>query len=486
MNIVIGSMMQETNTFSPIPTDRQAFINNYLYYDEAVINHLTGTRTELGGFLDILHKENKRIIPTIAAMAIAGGKVTAEAYDHFKKEIITRISKAHQVEGILLALHGAMVADQCNDPEGELLIEIREIVGPHIPIAISLDPHAHVTEKMIKTADIIVGYKTFPHVDHYETGQRTAALLLEMISGQLTPTMEAVNIPMLISPEAQDDSAGPMEKIINLCQQMEQEGNVDVVNFFPVQPWLDIPHTTTVALVLSNNNPEAAKRSAQILAEKAWELKDEFTPIRLKPQEAIQRAAQSKEGPVVIAETSDSTLAGAPGDGAFLLQALIDEEFQENAYVTIVDPKVVNQIHSKTIGATVQAEVGHTLDDRWGTPVEIKGTLYYKSDGKFPLQQTGVIESMGKTVVIRSNNLYVVVCENPFAHLDPNSYKSVKLNPADAKIIGVKSTLHFRAFYKDISSEIILLDTLGVSNGNFKNINWEKLSRPRWPLDRFE
>lgn len=488
MTIVIGSMMQETNSFSPVPTTLEVFSNNYLYYGDEVLTMLTGTRTEIGGFLHVLQQTEKIVQPTIATKSIAGGKVTEDAYQHFKKEFLTRISKMQDIEGVLLALHGAMLTEQCDDPEGDLLSAIRNVVGTEIPIAITLDPHAHMTEQMLNHADVIVGYKTFPHVDHFETGIKAAELLLQTLSNQLNPVMEMKKISMLTSPEAQDDSEGPIKEIIDYCRELEEAQDVEVVSFFPVQPWLDIPNTGTVALVIANANKSIAKSIADKVLEKAWSIRDTFIPKRLEPKEAIEFVKNNPilNKPVVISESSDSTLAGAPGDCAFLLKALLENQFQDTAYVTIVDPEAVEEVYGYSEGAEVKLFVGHKLDKRWGNPVEITGLLHHKSEGKFLLQQTNVMENMGRTAVIKVGNIYVVICEISFSHLDPNSYSALGLEPQKAKIIGVKSTLHFRAFYRDIASKIILLNTLGVSNGDFGNFTWEQLTRPCWPLDSLE
>jgi microcystin degradation protein MlrC len=483
MSIVIGSIMQETNSFCPVSTSLETF--DRLYGEEMVLK-LRGTRTEVSGFLDVLAEADLYVVPTLSARAISGGNVTAEAHLHLQEELLSRISAVADIEGVLLAMHGAMVAEGCDDTEGETLKRVREIVGPNVPIAVSLDPHAHVSQAMVEAADILVSYRTFPHVDQYETGKRTANLFVDMLAKRLHPVMEVVRIPVLTSPEAQPDDSGPMAELLGLCRSLENEKGIRSVSYCPVQPWLDIPGTAQVALVVADKDRSVAKVVAETLAERVWELRDQFVPERLSPKEAIRRAIQLDSGCIVMTEPADAPPAGAPGDSAFLLRGLLEEDVTQPSMVTVVDPEAVEVAYTTGQGNPISVMVGHKLDPRWGEPVLVKGNVRTLSDGEFFRQMTGTIESMGRTAVIQSGAVSVVLCENSFAHLDPNSYISLGLDPSSARIVGVKSTLHFRAFYKPIATEIILLDTPGPSSGRFETFNWQRISRPMWPLDNLD
>lgn len=482
MSIIIGSIKQETNTFCPVASTLKTFQDGYLYKGEDVFSQLKGTKTEIGGFLDVMNETTYELIPSIAAQAISGGMVTKEAHKTLQNELLQTIIDTSSVDGVLLAMHGAMVSDNCYDTEGETLALIRKHVGEKVPIALSLDPHAHLTEKMIEQADIIVGYKTFPHVDQYNTGTTTASLLVKWLNGIITPRIDTVHLPMLVSPEAQVDSEYPMKDILAFEKNLEEQEDILSVTYFPVQPWLDIPGTASAVLVISNNDKQIAQKGSKDLAQKIWSLRESFQPARLTPEEGVKYALKKEKGPVVLVEPADSMLAGAPGDGVHLLRSLLEVSLTKTCMITIVDPAAVKKAQIVGIGNDILTDIGYSLSSQ-GDPISVQGKVNDLIEGRFHLQATGVIESMGQTAIIQSGQLFIVVCEYAFSHQDPNSYRALGLHPEEAHILGVKSTLHFQAFYKEIAEEIILLDTPGVSSGKFENFTWGFLSRPMWPLD---
>lgn len=486
MRILIAQVKQETNTFCEVPTTLRTFSSSYLYFKEEIEENLKATRTEIGGFLQEIHNQGGSFIPTVAASAISGGSVVEEDYQILKQSILEPLKQEINVDGVLLSLHGAMVTDLHEDPEGDIIESVRFAIGADIPIAVSIDPHAYVSKKMLRYADIIVAYKTFPHIDQYETGLHTAKLLFETLSGKIKPVMRAVHLPMLISPEAQVDSAYPMKDVLGYGREFEKNDSVLSTSICPVQPWLDLPNIhSTIITICDENDPQAIDISKKIAAF-LWEKRNAFMPERYSPEEAVRTAIHCKgDKPVALVEPFDSTLAGAPGNSVTLLKALLEQETSVVSYITIIDPITVEQAFQFEEGSEVDLSVGvdqeNLLED---TSLSIRGTLYkLKEDASFYLQATGVMEGMGNTAIIKIDNIYLVICSNAFAHQDPNSYRSLDLDISKAKIIGIKSTLHFRAFYSEHVQDILFIEGKGVSSGNFFDFNWKKINRPIWPLD---
>lgn len=485
--IVIGSIMQETNTFSPMPTTLQTFAADYVYYGDEVLRRMRGTRTETGGFLDVLAQAGKEAVPTLVAHSVSSGTVTLETHLTLQQELLRRLAEVEHPEAVLLSFHGAMAADGCDDTEGDTLRKVRELVGPAVPIAVSLDLHAHVTEQMVAAADLIVGYHTFPHVDLYETGRKAARLLLRTLAGELRPVMVRQHVPMHVSPENQVTSAGPMAELVARCREWEARPGVLAVTAFTVQPWLDVPGTGFVALTVADGDSEPGRAAATDVARLAWRLRNDFEPERVEPREAVRRAAAVSGGPLVLAETADSPSAGAPGDSAALVRAILAEGATVPAMVTVVDPEAVAAAISAGVGATVRIPVGHKLDPRWGEPVQVEGRVRLLSDGRFVYKgYTGVEGNMGRAAVIQAGELALVVCEQAFYHIDPSSYRSLGLEPREAKIVGVKSTTQFRDCYEPLAAAVQLLDTTGCSSGRLRNLPFRRVTRPLWPLDEFE
>ena len=491
MAVIIGGFKQETNSFCAVPMTLDDFKQGYLYFDDEIIDRLTGSKTGEGGFIDVLNAAGKTIAPTLSAMpaASSGGVATADTYHYLRDELLKKIQlykNRNEVEAVLLNMHGAMIADDCDDVEGAVAEAVRKIVGKNVPIGVALDGHAYVSEKLLDNADIIVGYSTFPHVDEYGTGFRTAKLIVGMLEGSIKPVIRTVKMPMLLSPEAELDSVSPLRDILQMCRDAEKEDDIESVTFFPVQPWMDIDGLVSRTLVITNNNKELADQKAMEISEKAWKLRYQFIPKHVDPNTAVRNAMKAESGPIILSEVGDAPPAGAPGDANVLLKALLEEEITAPAYVTIIDSEAVAAAYEAGVGNTIKTMVGYKLDDRWGRPIAVEGVVSKLTIGKFTSQQIGTTVNMGRTAIIQIGLISLVVCENSFNHLDPNSYISLGLNPLEARIVGVKSTQHFRAFYSKIAKEIHLLEMNGPSSSEFKDFEWKKLSRPMWPLDEMK
>ncbi len=277
MRIAIGSIMRETNTFAPMPTDMEVFAAGYLWRGAELLERYAGMRVEMAGFLDALAAAGATPVPLLSAHAFSGGPVTRAAFDQLVGELTARLSEAMPLDGVLLALHGAMVIEDDPDAEGRILEAVRAVVGVDIPIAASLDLHGHITPLMIEQASILVGYREYPHIDMYETGERTAQLLLDVLCGKLRPALALAKRPMIANPVKARTTDEPLRQIVEAARAMERDGRIVAASLFPVQPWLDVPDLGFAALVLAED-VAAAQSAADELASMAWDKRAEFEP----------------------------------------------------------------------------------------------------------------------------------------------------------------------------------------------------------------
>lgn len=489
MSVIIGGFKAESNSFSSYPYTLDHFKQGYIYTDSEILEKLSGTKVGESGFIDCLKKEGYEIAPTMSSspVNIAGGIVEAEAYDYLKNLLLEKIRQQldkGNVEAVLLNLHGSMLADNCDDIEGEVLENVRSMVGQDIPIGVSLDCHAFVSQKMINNADVIVGYHTVPHVDEYDTGYKAAELIVKTLQNKIFPKMDAVFVPFLLNAEGQMSNKHPYSTILEACAKAEAEEGIESVTSFHVQPWLDVPNTACTVLVVSNDCSEKAQGIAKEIGNLKWSLKQDYVTPREEPNDAVRRIMKEKGGTVVITEGADSPPAGAPGDANVLLKALLEENVEQPAYVTVVDPEATYLAYEIGEGNEIKTTVGYKLDSRWGDPVEVNGIIKKLDVGEFVNGLTGTVTNYGKAAVIEIGNISLIVCEFAFNHLDPESYRCMGLEPTEARIVGVKSTQHFREFYKDIAEEIIFLEMTGASTNAYKKLPYKKLSRPMWPIDK--
>jgi len=486
MRIALGGLMQETNTFSPVPGRYEDFAPAF---GADLVEKYRGTRTVIGGFLETLGEAEAEVIPTMAGWAVSAGAVRRADYERLVGELLQGLADAGPVDAVLLSLHGAMVVEEIGDGEGPLLREVRRLVGPDVPVVASLDLHALITADMVEYADALVGYQTYPHVDMYETGVRTARLLLRQVRGEVQPTMAWQPIPMIVPPENAQTTHGPHAEVVRQAREWEAEGAVLAASVFPVQPWLDVPEQGSATVVVTDGDAASALRRARELAVQLWARRHRFEVKLWSVEEAIRRAQQVEGRPVVLAESSDSTSSGSPGDSAEVLRGLLALGFEEPAAVYIVDPEAVAAAAAAGVGNEVSLTVGGRLDPDHHAPLPVTGRVHLLSDGHLTYKGQGfqgVQAHLGRTAVLQVGSIAVLLSEKPGLSIDPELYRAHGLEPRDLKLVAVKSPNFFRANYEPFAAEILLVDTPGVSPSHLRALPFRRVRRPLWPLDEFE
>lgn len=489
MRVAIAEFKQETNTFATKPTTIDDFRAWHLWYGQDLVSGLRGTNTEIAGFLDVLGDAGIEAVPIMATFAMSGGVVTTETYRTLLQDLIDGVAAAGELDGVLIALHGAMVTDENDDPDGETLQAIRDLIGPDLPLIASMDLHANLTARSVELADAIVGFKTSPHIDQCDTGVRAARIMVGMLRDGIEPSMAFVKIPMVVPASTHMHHIdGPFKRLQDATKAFEEMPGVLSASAFTVQPWLDISEMGFATLAVTNGDPALAERVACDLATQAWGDRDAFMAIDLvPPAEAIARALANPKGPVVLSDLADGTGAGSPGDATAVIAALIEADPPKPAFVCVRDQAVAEAAIEAGVGSTIAVEVGGKLDNVYNRPVRFEGTIDYAGPATFRFSKegyTGVEMDMGPTAVLRWRNVHLLVVSNSVMTVDPALYTSVGLDPATAQIVVVKSHIQFRAGYDGIASEIILLDSPGMSSDHITSLPFERISRPIFPLDR--
>jgi microcystin degradation protein MlrC len=492
MRIAIGQFMEESNTFVRQRADLEHFRATQLLYGDELVRRLRGTRAEVGGFLDVLDPAGVEVVPTVAANAVSSGPVTRATFEHVRDALLERLATAGPVDGVLLALHGAMVLEDGPDGEGEFLAAVRKAIGPAVPLVATLDLHATITPRMVQEADALVGYDTYPHIDLYETGARAATLLLRAVREEVRPVTLFARAPMLVPAEGQGTQDQPMAGLMAEAKRLQGRPGVLAVSLFPVQPWLDIPDTGFSVMAVADGPRRAAEIEPMVrqLAWQAWEQRRSFVADLLTVDEAIHRALAAEGGPFILSESADSTGSGSPGDGAHILERLLALGVTARCLVTVVDAPAVARAMAAGVGADVTTTVGGTLDPRYNRRVPIAGRVRILSDGRYvssDKKSLGVELQMGRAAVIEIGRIAVLATERPAFTFDPALYRSVGLEPRDAKIVGVKSPLQFRDGYGDFARACWVVDTPGPSTARVERLDWRQRARPLFPFeDDFE
>ena len=384
-------------------------------------------------------------------------------------------------------MHGAQTAVGEDDVEGAVLQIARDLLGPDKPIVLTLDLHANITRRMVELADAIVGYHTYPHVDMFEVGQKAARLLLRILHGEVRPCMAYRKLPLIIQAENSQTTRGPMHKLMRAAQALERSGKAEAVSIFPVQPWMDIAEMGCAVVSVTNGDLRLAQRQADSIARRLWDNKKAFEANLTPVAEALAAAMRIEGGPVVLAESSDSTGSGSPGDSTGVLKHLVRAPLAEPAAIFLVDPASVAAAIKAGIGSTVTLKVGGAFDRKHSKPVRVTGTVKLISDGRWIGRargyNTGITTCMGRAVVLEVGQVQILMAERSSMTVDPELFRSHGIEPLYCKIVVVKSPNGFRAAYEPIAKAIFLVDTPGVSTANLRKLPFRRVPRPIYPLD---
>jgi microcystin degradation protein MlrC len=488
MRIALGGITHEANSFSAHVTDMGDFQGRQVLRGDEILENWRSTRTEQAGAMSVLADvADCEVVPTLLARALSGAPMVEQIYAALLEELLSRLEAAGSVDGVLLVLHGAMMSQGTPDATGELLRQVRALVGPAVPVVATLDLHANVTAMMAEEATALIGYQTAPHVDMYEAGQKAAHVLVETLRGHVRPTMSLVRLPMLLPPENSTHLWGPLSEVIGTALALEAAGEILHAGIYPVQPWMDTPDVASSVVVITDNAPASAVAHARKLADSFWVRRRDFVTPLVPPAEAIAVALGRSAGTVVLCDSADATTSGSTGDSTSLLQALLDAApFDVIALANIVDPEVVEEAIAAGVGATLTVEVGGKVASDLFEAVTFTGSVKTISDGAFVFKGAGmhgVPHHMGATVVLVCGGIHLVVMSRPVSQWDPELYRSLGLEPANARMVQVKSPMAFRAAYEGIFDEVIVVSAPGAANPALTSLPWRQIGRPIYPLD---
>lgn len=487
--VLTAEFAHETNTFNIVKTDYHAFETQGIYEGKAAIAARGDANTELAGFLDVSRKYGWQLVHTISAEAEPAGPVTKDAFDRLAGKILAKAQElGDRLDGILLALHGAMVTDFSQDGEGALLEQLRQVLPRRIPVAVTLDPHANVTAKMCEHADILISFKTYPHVDMREIAHHAGEILQQAMDGVIAPKTLLVRRPMLEEANAGRTDMGPMIEWIAQAREHENTAGALAVSINGAFPNADIAEVGPTVLVTYDGDAAPHQAFAGQIADKIWNNRTNILNKFYTPEEAAQLAlAYEGERPLIIAEYADNPGAGGYGDATALLKALLDAKITDACFAPMVDPEAAALLSRSAIGDEVTLSLGGKMDPRFGgAPLQVTAKLLHLSDGKLigtGAQLGGLEFSFGPTAVLDINGILVLVVTERAQLLDQQQFRAFGIEPTAHKVIVVKSMQHFRADFEQIAGEIIVCDSGALCTMDYAKIPYRNVPRPIYPLD---
>lgn len=483
MKIAICEFHQETNSFNPFPsplTDYQVF---GIWSGQELLENGNGS-SALDGMIHTLQEEHAQIIPTYRMWANAAGPVESSVVQKFWDHLRPLLEEALPLDGVCFSLHGATQAVDSYDVCGDLIEKIRQIVGPYTVISASLDLHANITEKMLKNAEFLCGYHTYPHVDFYDAGCRAAHLCIQRIrNADGTPYTMCTQVPMIAPASSYTTLSGPFSQLMDYAEQTAKDQEIEDFSIFQRQPWLDVPIGATTILTVSKKD---SQNFLLDLSQRLLGLRCQFHSNLQSVEKILHTAEQNSSGkPIILVDSADSTNAGASGDSAYVLSEILRLNSPVKAALSLRCLPAVQRAFEVGVGNTSSFSIGGSIDSKMSVPVTVEAYVCSLHDGIYMQEgpaKRGLVNHLGPTAVLQIKNTTVLLMEHLLGGGDLQLYRHHGMEPLFYQLVAVKTCTSFRAGYEPIAHEIIEADTPGAASSNLLNLPFRKIPKNFYPF----
>ncbi|MEE2658616.1 MAG: M81 family metallopeptidase [Candidatus Latescibacterota bacterium] len=482
--IGIGQLLQETNSLNPVITTRDHFEDCGLVSGQRIVDDYRDTG-ELAGFTSLpdLLGEPVKWVGMARAVAWSGGPLQTGLLAEVISEMTESLASA-VVDGVLLSLHGAQCAEDEYDVSGRVLQAVRSMVGPDIPIVATLDLHANVTPLMAECADVLVGYHTFPHIDHVSCGRRAATVLQRLLGGEV-PSVSMWKIPMVVSAAGRATDTGVQRELWAEIVASEQRQEVLSTGLYMVQPWFDVPLLgwTLYQAWVDDGDPSLDPGA---VGAACWDSRRHQEIEYVSPEDLIDRVRAIDGGPVAVSEGHDATNSGAPGDSTQLMAALIRQPIGDGGGLCFcVDPESVAACQAAGAGAKVDLTVGGKRDP-FSEPLAVRATVNGTGNLRYTLSGHGghnLPVDMGRYANIEVTDTTIVLVEKTGPGSSPLLFDATGVDPRAFKVVLAKSPEGFRADYEPFSSGILYAAAPGCATPFINEVDFQHTTKPLFPQD---
>jgi len=497
MHIFLAALAHETNSFSPIPTTLRSFEEGILYRPGGAEEQRVAAHDFPGyGFLlDVAREHGDRVTAGLCAWAQPGGPVTRDVYEALRDEVLGQLAGAGPLDAVVLVLHGAMVAHGFPDCEGDLLARVRAVVGPHVPVGALLDLHATLTPRMTASGAVLIACKEYPHTDYLARTRELHAIVSRMAGGACLPGMVMRKVPML---GMFGTAEGPMRALLDQVQACEAEPGILSISLIHGFPWSDTADTGAAVLVVfdaGHGQAAQGRAAAGRAALLAAQLAQAFFALRalggktmLPVIDAVTAClAAYAGGPVVLADGSDNPGGGAACDSTFVLRELIDRGVQGAALGMLWDPLAVQLARDAGVGAELALRIGGKVGPASGAPVDVLATVTaVRRDARQHGLAAQFSEALGDAVAIRTGGIDIVLNTRRQQVFSPECFTELGIDVSARRLLVVKSSRHFRAYFDPIASATFFCDAPGSLHSDLAQLPYVHLQRPIWPLDALD
>ena len=485
MRIAIGGIMHESNTFATTKADRQRFVAGSLAFGAELLPVWREAHHEVGGFIAGAAQFGYELVPTVMAWATPSGPTDDAVLDEVVEKIIS-MCQEQPIDGLLLALHGAMVTPKFPSADTEVLRRVRNALGTKLPISVTLDFHANCAPQMAEYANALVGYQTYPHIDQRQRGLLASELLVRTIRGEIHPVTYIAKRPLIANILGQGTDRDPMRALMKAARECEQLPKLLSASVMGGFQYADVPDMGPAIITVADGDLPLAKQTAEKLAEQMWQVRQEFAVPCPSPAEAVRMAMAEERGPVLLIDLGDNIGGGSAGDGTVILTELLRQKATD-FIVVLYAPQAVKRCLTIGVNGQFSGMVGGQVDRLHGEPVPLQGVTLCLHDGKWletEARHGGRRQNdQGATIVLRlAGNNTVVLNSLQTPPFSLGQLTSLGLKPEKAKIIVVKAALAYKAAYAPLSAKIIEVDTPGATAVNPAHFEYRHLRECLYPL----
>lgn len=479
MRVFTAALATETNTFSPISIDHRAFEASLYAPPGQHPDTPTLCTAPITVGREISKAEGWTVIEGMACWADPAGLINRRTFERLRDEILTQLQAAMPVDAVVLGLHGAMVADGYDDPEGDFLSRVREIVGPDILVCAELDPHSHLTAKRVAAANFFVAFKEFPHTDFVDRARDLWRIAVDALKGQVHPVMSTFDCRMI---DVFPTSREPMRSFVDRLFALEKS-DPDILSISVIHGFMaaDVPEMGTRMIVVTDGKPEKGAALAEKLGRELFAMRGTFMVPQLDETAAVTAALATPKGPVVIADVWDNPGGGTAGDATVILAELMARGATDVAVGTIWDPMAVQICFAAGEGAVIPLRFGAKSAPETGNPIDRRVTvrrLVANAEMKFGES----VAPFGDAAWISFDAIDVILNSTRAQSFDPSLFSALGIDPTTRKILLIKSTNHFFSSFSKIASEIIYCSAGHPYPNTPATTDYRKARRTIWPM----
>jgi microcystin degradation protein MlrC len=475
--VFIAALGTETNQFVPFPTGLRGYQEHGIFRGDATRHAPTNFTAPVHVWRREAELRGWTVIEGLSTFAAPSGTTVRSVYEGFRDEILAGLAAARPLDAVLINVHGAMVAEGYDDCEGDLLSRVRALVGPTVAIGAEFDLHCHLSALMLDSADVLVGYKEYPHTDTMERAQELFALIADTVDGKVKPVMARYDCRMIAQYRT---SVPPISEFVVRMKSLEGKDGILSVSLSHGFAFADVEDVGTQTLVVADRDRTKAQQLARQLGQELWDNRARYATRYLSIDQAMDRAATHNQGPLVLADRADNPGSGAPGDSTFLLQALVERKIGPALFGVMWDPMAFQIAAEAGEGATLKIRLGGKSGVVSGAPVDLDVTV--KKIATNVMQPYGPIMSpLGDMALLSSEQVDVAICTRRTQTFHADAFRAVGCEPADYRVVIVKSAQHFYNGFVGLATDILYVASPGAADPDVTRWPYTKRKTPFWP-----